>query len=80
VLHGGTALSDKVTHFPRVKRETPDEIEDLPIMHQCLSEPEIVSFKWGLHLCHDGLKVVCLECGLGLSMNDLLDSVNEEEE
>lgn len=64
-------MSDKkVTHFPKQKRETPQE-ESCVLFHICMDN--VASFKWGIRYMGGELFFICSNCYEVLTAEQLLD-------
>lgn len=73
--------SGKIKSFPKTKRQTPDDIECVPLAHHCAIEdgiPVVQSFKWMIHLNGKGLHFVCSNCGTVLTLEEVQDAYEEE--
>jgi hypothetical protein len=68
----------KVTTFPKAKRQTPEDLDALPLAHVCSVDDNIQSFRWCIHMKGDGLWFICSNCGLGLDMQTVLDCFEGE--
>jgi hypothetical protein len=67
----------KVHAFPKSKRQTPEELECLPLAHICVAEYNIQCFKWTIHLNGKGLHFLCSNCGLGMTLEEVLEAYEE---
>lgn len=70
----------KIRSFPKAKRQTPDDIECIPMMHQCLAEEMgyVFNFKWVIHMNGNGLHFICDNCGTALTLQEIQDAYEEE--
>lgn len=68
----------KIRNFPKPKRQTPEDLEALPLAHVCSADDNIQSFRWCIHMRGDGLWFICANCGLGLNLETVMDCFNED--
>jgi hypothetical protein len=68
----------KIANFPKAKRQTPENLDALHIVHVCSVEDNIQSFRWCIHRKGDGLWFICSNCGLGMDMQTVLDCRSEQ--
>jgi len=71
-------VDSKITNFPKAKRQTPEDLDAVPLAHICCADDNIQSFKWAIHMKGDGLWFICSNCGLGLDIQTVLDCVKGE--
>lgn len=72
----------KIRNFPKPKRQTPDDIGCVPMMHMCLSEDmggSVFNFKWLIHLNGAGLHFICNNCGTSLTLEEIMNAYEEDE-
>ena len=69
----------KVHAFPKPKKQTPDELECLPLAHMCSADETVQCFKWMVHLNGKGLHFLCSNCGLGMTLEEVIDAYKTEE-
>jgi hypothetical protein len=70
--------SDKnVTAFPKSKKQTPDDLDSLPLAHVCSVEDNIQSFRWCIQMRGDGLWFVCSNCGIDMSLEQVMECYND---
>lgn len=74
-------MNDKVTAFPKVKKQTPEDLECIPMMHMCIPDDAtpIYNFKWMIHLNGKGLHFLCDNCGTSLTLEEIMNAYEEDE-
>ncbi len=67
----------KVCVFPKIKKQTPDDFECLPLAHICSADDNIQSFRWMIHYGKSGLHFLCANCGISLTIEEVSECFNE---
>jgi len=67
------SVDSKITNFPKAKRQTPEDLDALPLAHVCSADDNIQSFRWCIHMKGDGLWFICSNCGLGMDLQSVLE-------
>jgi len=71
----------KIKNFPKPKRQTPEDLECMPLAHHCSIEndiPVVQNFKWIIHLNGKGLHMICSNCGTVLTLEEVLNAYEED--
>lgn len=69
----------KIRNFPKPKRQTPDEVDCIPMMHNCIGDTaSVFCFKWIIHLNGNGLHFLCSNCGTSLTLQEIQDAYEED--
>lgn len=69
----------KIRSFPKAKRQTPDDIGCIPMMHDCIGDAGgSFCFKWIIHLNGSGLHFLCSNCGTSLTLEEIQNAYEEE--
>jgi hypothetical protein len=69
--------NQNVTAFPKAKKSTPDDWDTLPLAHICSEVDNIQCFKWCIHMRGTGLWFLCTNCGLDMSLEEVLESYQD---
>jgi hypothetical protein len=65
----------KIKHFPKYKRETPDELDPVPLLHVCVDDDgdKMMSLHWVVQMRYDGLEYICMGCGSRMTHDEVLE-------
>lgn len=70
--------ADNVKHFPKVKRENPEDEEyDTPVFHPCTEFH--TSFKWMLQIRGGNLCLICTDCAETFTIEEIMKATEDED-
>lgn len=65
----------KIKNFPKAKRETPDDMDAVQLVHACTENTEGMAY--AIHLTGKGLVFPCLTCGHSITLDEVVESFKE---